>query len=60
MELQVFDALKLSYLRTPYSFTKAFLENHTHPVASLIREARVRVYRFSTNTMAEYMQRLDN
>ena len=40
---QVFDALKLSYLRTPTgqpSFTKAFLENHTHPVASLIREAR--------------------
>ena len=40
---QVFDALKLSYLRTPRgqpSFTKAFLENHTHPVASLIREAR--------------------
>ena len=39
----MFDALKLSYLRTPTgqpSFTKAFLENHTHPVASLIREAR--------------------
>ena len=40
---KVFDALKLSYLRTPTglpSFTKAFLENHTHPVASMIREAR--------------------
>ena len=38
---QVFDALKLSYLRTPTgqpSFTKAFLENHTHPVASLIEK----------------------
>ena len=40
---KVFDALKLSYLQTPTgqpSFTKAFLENHTHPVASMIREAR--------------------
>ena len=40
---KVFDALKLSYLRTPTglpSFTKAFLENHSHPVAQLIREAR--------------------
>ena len=40
---KVFDALKLTYLRTPTglpSFTKAFLENHTHPVARLVREAR--------------------
>ena len=40
---KVFDALKLSYLRTPTgqpSFTKAFLENHTHPVAAMIREVR--------------------
>ena len=40
---KVFDALKLSYLRTATglpSFTKAFLENHSHPVAQLIREAR--------------------
>ena len=40
---KVFDALKLSYFQTPTgqpSFTKAFLENHTHPVARLIREAR--------------------
>ena len=40
---KVFDALDLTYLRTPTglpSFTKAFLENHPHPVAQLIREAR--------------------
>jgi len=40
---KVFDALDLSYFRTPTglpSFTKAFLENHSHPVAQLIREAR--------------------
>ena len=40
---KVFDAMKLSYSRTPTglpSFTKAFLENHTHPIAQKIREAR--------------------
>ena len=40
---KVFDALKLTYTRTPTglpSFTKAFLENHSHPVAQLIRGAR--------------------
>ena len=40
---KVFDVLDLTYLRTPTglpSFTKAFLENHPHPVAQLIREAR--------------------
>ena len=40
---KVFDAMKLTYLRTPTgmpSFTKAFLENHSHPIAKLIREAR--------------------
>ena len=39
----VFDALKLTYTRTPTgqpSFTKAFLDNHTHPVAKMIKEAR--------------------
>ena len=39
----VFDALKLTYTRTPTgqpSFTKAFLNNHTHPVAKMIKEAR--------------------
>ncbi|SVD11535.1 uncharacterized protein METZ01_LOCUS364389, partial [marine metagenome] len=40
---KVFDALKLTYTRPPTglpSFTKAFLENHSHPVAQLIRGAR--------------------
>jgi DNA polymerase I-like protein with 3'-5' exonuclease and polymerase domains len=40
---KVFDVLKLTYMRTPTglpSFTKAFLENHSHPIAQLIREAR--------------------
>ena len=40
---KVFDALELTYLRTPTglpSFTKAFLENHSHPIAQMIREAR--------------------
>jgi len=40
---KVFDAMNLTYLRTPTgmpSFTKAFLENHSHPIAKLIREAR--------------------
>lgn len=35
--------MDLTYLRTPTglpSFTKAFLENHPHPIAQLIREAR--------------------